>query len=209
MNTHLVLQQTFTTLLHQYTNDQHLIETLWAEVEQHYTHRKRYYHNLNHLAHLLSELEPIESSLQGRDTVLFSLFYHDIVYNALKSDNEKRSADLAAQRMKQIGVPEAMIIACHEQIVATKSHNLSDNPDTNLFTDADLSILGQPWPVYETYCNNVRKEYAIYPDMVYNPGRKKVLRHFLDMECIFKTSHFFSKYEAQARENLEKELLAY
>jgi predicted metal-dependent HD superfamily phosphohydrolase len=201
----LKLKQTFTALLHQYTTDEPLIAVLWTEVEQHYTHRKRYYHNLNHLAHLLSELEAIESSLQSWNTVLFSLFYHDIVYNTLKSDNEARSADLAVQRMQQIGVPEAMIAACHEQIIATKNHALSENPDTNLFTDADLAILGQPWMVYETYYNNIRKEYALYPDIVYNPGRKKVLQHFLGMKRIFKTPHFFDKYEVQARKNLERE----
>jgi len=66
--------------------------------------------------------------------------------------------------------------------------------------------LGQPSDVYEQYCGQIRKEYSIYPDIVYKPGRKKVLIHFLNMEKIFKTSFFYDKYELQARANLESEL---
>ena len=60
--------------------------------------------------------------------------------------------------------------------------------------------------LYDTYCQQVRKEYSIYPDFLYKPGRKKVLEHFLNMERIFKTTYFFDLYEAQARENLRREL---
>ncbi|MFD2921463.1 hypothetical protein ACFS6H_17175 [Terrimonas rubra] len=98
-----------------------------------------------------------------------------------------------------------MISNCAAQILATKAHQASTDPDTNYFTDADLSILGQPWEVYETYYKNVRKEYAMYPDFLYNPGRKKVLQHFLSMDRIFKTNHFFGLLEAPARANLQRE----
>ena len=56
------------------------------------------------------------------------------------------------------------------------------------------------------YLKNVRKEYSLYPNLVYNPGRKKVLQHFVEMEKIFKTEYFFEKFEAQAKENLKQEL---
>jgi predicted metal-dependent HD superfamily phosphohydrolase len=52
----------------------------------------------------------------------------------------------------------------------------------------------------------VRKEYLIYPDLIYNPGRKKVLHHFLAMDRIFKTDFFYNKFEQQARQNLRKEI---
>lgn len=41
---------------------------------------------------------------------------------------------------------------------------------------------------------------------MYNRGRKKALKHFLEMDRIFKTDYFFQKYENQARINLQKEL---
>jgi len=106
--------------------------------------------------------------------------------------------------MNQVFVASETIQLCKEQILATKSHTISINSDTNHFTDADLSILGQSWETYSLYCQNVRKEYAVYPDLVYNPGRKKVLNHFLAMDSIFKTDYFYNKFDRQAKENLRK-----
>jgi predicted metal-dependent HD superfamily phosphohydrolase len=90
--------------------------------------------------------------------------------------------------------------------LATKTHILAADSDTNFFTDADLSVLGSDWESYSAYFKNVRKEYAIYPDFIYNSGRKEVLKHFLGMNQIFKTDFFYAKFEAQARLNLEREL---
>lgn len=201
-----MLKETFIRLALTYSDDEVLIRELWLEIETHYSGKKRYYHSLNHLEHLLKQLTALKFGIKDWQVILFTLFYHDVIYDALKPDNEEQSAELAGKRMKQLGVSTELIEACKKQILATKSHVVSDNEDTNYFTDADLSVLGQDWEVYSKYSKNVRKEYAVYPDLIYNPGRKRVLQHFLSMERIFKTDYFFEKYENQARENLEKEI---
>ena len=201
-----MLKETFIRLALTYSDNEFLIRELWLEIETHYSGKKRYYHSLNHLEHLLKQLTALKSGIKDWQVILFTLFYHDVIYDALKPDNEEQSAELAGKRMKQLGVSTELIEACKKQILATKSHVVSDNEDTNYFTDADLSVLGQGWEVYSKYSKNVRKEYAVYPDSVYNPGRKKVLQHFLAMERIFKTDYFCEKYEVQARKNLEGEL---
>jgi predicted metal-dependent HD superfamily phosphohydrolase len=89
--------------------------------------------------------------------------------------------------------------------MATKRHEPSDD-EIDLFTDADLSILGSSPDVYQLYSQQVRQEYSIYPDLLYKAGRKKMLLHFLEMEHIYKTSFFRNKYETTARRNLENEL---
>ena len=134
------------------------------------------------------------------------MYYHDIIYDALKSDNEERNAVLAERRMEEINVPGQIIENCKTQILATKKHLYNSVSDTNYFTDADLSVLGQDLETYRTYYQNVRKEYSIYPNLIYNPGRKKNLIHFLEMERIYKTQHFFLKLEEQAKENIKCEL---
>lgn len=201
-----MLKEIFTTLLRQYTADQAVIEELWHEVEQCYSKRKRHYHTVQHLEHLLMQLNAVKGELSDWNTLLFTLFYHDIVYRATQSDNEERSAELAEKRMRQLGLDAEPIARCKAQIMATKSHTVSSDSDTNYFTDADLSILGAPWEVYSVYCSNVRKEYAIYPDFIYNAGRKKVLNHFLTMDRLFKTEYFQRTFEAQAKENIQREL---
>jgi predicted metal-dependent HD superfamily phosphohydrolase len=69
-----------------------------------------------------------------------------------------------------------------------------------------LKILSKEWKEYEVYFKQIRKEYKIYPDMLYNPGRKKALQHFLENEFIFQTETFRTKYEKQARENIQREI---
>jgi len=201
-----MLKETYITLLTKYSNNNNLINDLWTEIEISYSNKKRYYHTLQHLDNLLLQLTQVKSEIVSWDTVLFSLYYHDIIYNSLKSDNEEKSAEVAETRMKQISVPVLIIKNCKEQILATKKHLSNSDEDTNYFTDADLSILGQDWNTYSAYYKNVRKEYSIYPDLIYNPGRKKVLKHFLDMERIFKTEYFYSTLEQPAKRNIEMEL---
>ncbi|WP_255411459.1 hypothetical protein [Lacinutrix sp. Bg11-31] len=41
---------------------------------------------------------------------------------------------------------------------------------------------------------------------MYKPGRKKVLKHFLDRETLYFTDDFRKKYKIKARENLKKEI---
>ena len=129
--------------------------------------------------------------------------YHDVIYNVLKQDNEKRSADFAAEELSRMGWDESTREACRTLILATHKHESGDE-DTNLFIDADLSILGSDSTRYQKYVEQIRKEYAIFPDLIYKPGRKKVLTHFLNMSHIYKTSFFADKYEKTARINIEK-----
>lgn len=201
-----MLKETFIELLTKYTDNDSLKKELWTEIEKNYSSKKRHYHTLQHLDNLLSQLTDVKSEIQNWEIILFTLFYHDIIYNSIKSDNEEKSAELAEKRMKQISVSNDKIELCKKQILATKSHIKSTDNDTNYFTDADLSVLGQNWETYLLYCKNVRKEYSIYPTLVYNPGRKKVLNHFLSMDRIFKTDFFYNKFEIQAKQNLQQEI---
>jgi predicted metal-dependent HD superfamily phosphohydrolase len=206
MIVNMELRQIFIQLVNTYTGDESIAAAYWKEIEKRYNGPKRYYHTTIHLEKLIGELNTCKHLITDWDTLLFSVFYHDIIYNVLKSNNEEKSADLAVKRLSAINFPVDKINTCRQQIIATKSHLSSMNKDTNLFTDADLSILGQPTDAYRQYCAQIRKEYSIYPDIVYKPGRKKVVIHFLNMGKIFKTSYFSDEYELQARKNLESEL---
>jgi predicted metal-dependent HD superfamily phosphohydrolase len=201
-----MLKQTFLRLLSNYSVSDNLAIELWNEIETKHSGKKRHYHTLSHLENLLLQLLEVKTTIYHWDTILFTLYYHDSVYNVLQSDNEEKSAALAGQRMTQMAIPSAMIVDCKAQILATKKHLDNTDTDTNYFTDADLCILGSDWETYSTYFKNVRQEYAIYPDVIYLPGRRKVLTHFLAMQRIFKTDYFYTKFEQQAKQNLQKEL---
>lgn len=200
------LKGNFTDLCLHFTKDGNLIENLWQEIETRYSAKDRYYHDLFHLENMFMELESVKSRIADFYTVSFSVFYHDIIYDASSKSNEEKSASYAAERLQKVGLPQALILKTENQILATKSHTKSDDPDTNYLLDADLSVLGKDSAIYFDYTRKIRKEYALYPDFLYKPGRKKVLKHFLELKSIFKTEHFRDKYEQQARRNIAAEI---
>lgn len=202
----LEIEDLFKRFVKHFDNDRTFAEGLWAELEKAYTQKGRHYHTLNHLTHMLEETVSVLSEIEAPDTLCCSIFYHDIIYNVKRQDNEERSADIGIQRALDIGLGVKGARLCKDQIIATKSHTLSDNMDTNYLTDIDLSVLGAAPEVYQNYTAVIRKEYAIYPGFLYRRGRKKVLKHFLEMDRIFKTGFFRDSYEIEARAILKSEL---
>lgn len=202
----MILKDRFETLYLNFTEDKILIEKFWIEIENNYSGKSRHYHNLQHLENMFEAIDAVRNQIEKFDNISFSIFYHDVIYDATSKLNEEKSADVAKKRLESLGVNNNDIQQVYEQIVATKSHQKSENKDTNFLLDADLSVLGKSNEVYSEYTKQIRKEYSIYPDFRYKPGRKKVLQHFLGLENIFKTEYFKNKYETQARENIEFEL---
>ncbi len=200
------MKQVFIDLVSTYAPSGGLPLVLWQEIAERYERPNRYYHNLSHLQHMYAQLWGVRQDIADWDAVLFSVFYHDVIYSATSGTNEQDSANYAAEQMRLIHVPEHTVNRCMAQILATQKHHLTGDNDTDLLTDADLAILGEPWEVYYKYTTNIRKEYSIYPDLLYKPGRKKVLQHFVGMQHIFKTHHFRTLLEEQARNNISREL---
>lgn len=200
------LEETFKSLIADYSADSAFANTLWLEIVGQYSGKGRAYHNLVHLEELMTELLACKTETADWNALLFTLFYHDIIYKARRRDNETQSALLAKKRMEQCGCSLSLQEKVSDYILATQSHSLHSDHDCNLFTDADLSILGKPWDRYAAYTSQVRKEYRIYPYFLYKTGRKKVVRHFLNMDPLYKTTHFRRNYALQARQNLELEL---
>lgn len=198
-----MLHEQFIAAASPYTTPQKA-EALWQEIEACYHEHTRHYHTLDHLNSVLRELLPHQQSLPNWHTIVFAVAYHDAIYNPLKNNNEEKSASLAEKRLTEINYPEAERTRCTQFIQATKKHEPAD-AETNLFTDADLAILGSEPEVYRLYAEQIRREYSMYPDFLYKSGRKKVLQHFLRMDNIYKTESFRIRYEAKAKANLETE----
>jgi predicted metal-dependent HD superfamily phosphohydrolase len=199
------IKEEFLGTLKNYISDSGKQLTMWNEVQKNYSKSNRHYHNLVHLNSMFTELKIQKNKFSNWDTIIFAIVYHDFVYNTLKSNNEQRSAEAAVKRLFNISFPDKLTAFCRHLILSTKKHELSDM-ETNLFTDADLSILGSESETYKLYSKQIRREYSIYPDIVYNPGRKKALTHFLKMDNIYKTKEFSDRYELNARTNIQTEI---
>jgi predicted metal-dependent HD superfamily phosphohydrolase len=200
------LKERFQHICFQYSQDQNLIDNLWSEIEKKYSEKKRHYHDLEHLENMFSELDPLKDKISNFTHISFSVFYHDVIYDASSRINEEKSAEFAKLKLQKLNLNSDCIEKISEQIIATKAHQQSIDRDTNYLLDADLSILGKDLETYIDYTKKIRKEYSIYPDLLYKPGRKNVLKHFLALENIFKTEDFREKYEVRARENIRFEI---
>ncbi|MFP4844377.1 hypothetical protein [Winogradskyella sp. PE311] len=202
------LKSQWTNLSSKYFEDQTQIESYWEEIKTEYTGKNRHYHNLYHLQNMFSQLNDYKDDILDLDTLKFAIWYHDIIYKSTKKDNEDKSTILAKKRLQSSKLDENRLEKVQKLIISTKNHKLilNENNDNAYLLDLDLSILGTDWLIYEKYISDIRKEYKVYPNFMYNPVRKKVLYHFLKRDTLFFTEAFKAKYEKQARENLKKEI---
>lgn len=202
------LKKEWYSLVFKYSQDDSLINKLWKELENKYEQKSRYYHNFKHIHNMLVQMKTFEQEITNKDSLRFAIWYHDIIYKSTKKDNEEKSANFAKKRLKLIGFEEKELKIVQNLIISTKSHELilKDNNDNAILLDLDLSILGTDWKTYKLYIQNIRKEYAIYPNFLYKKGRKKVLQHFLERDSLFFTKKYNALFEQQAIENLKKEI---
>lgn len=189
-----------------YTSNEGLLKDVYDKLIAAYNESNRYYHGLIHVINLLHAAEE-EYVLQIPDDIFYAIWFHDAVYNSV-GDNEGKSAKLAAKYLPLMQVPTSIISGVEAMILKTANHldAVADNEHEAFFLDADMAILGTAKEVYDKYKQAVRKEYRIYPDIVYNMGRRKFLAKALAAPRIFKTDGFYKRYEAQARVNLKREL---
>lgn len=188
-----------------YSLPQEESKRILGQIQTAYSQKQRHYHNLQHIADLLLQLQTHQKYLQDADSVCFAIFFHDIVYHASKNNNEEKSALLAEKIMKEIKVEQDGVEKVSRYILATKKHlPAAQDSDLQFFLDADLSILASDSARYEQYAAQIRKEYSLYPDFIYKAGRRKALQSFLERERIF---YFYGQsYEQKARENIENEI---
>jgi predicted metal-dependent HD superfamily phosphohydrolase len=205
------LWQNWKFLSEKYSKDEGLIMNIFEEVIQYYSEKHRAYHNLKHIEALLGFVEQYKHLLNEIDSVLFTVWFHDLIYEPTSSKNEENSALLAEKHLQKLNVSDNQIKSISTWILASKSHQLSMDSDTfdaQFFLDIDLSILGADEQVYKIYAKDIRKEYKIYPNLLYKVGRKKVLQSFIEKPRIYKTELFFNLLEEKAKANLKWELEA-
>lgn len=180
------------------------IQQNWEDLEKAYSKKSRHYHNVTHLKEMIACFEIYANRLQNPNEILFAIFYHDFVYSASKKDNELKSAEYALKVLGEKTNLNTQLV--FDAICATQHHAHNTNEDINWLIDFDLKILTKDWEEYKIYFEQIRKEYRIYPDFLYKPGRAKALKHFLEYDFIFQTDEFRNLYEDQARRNIEKEI---
>ena len=133
----------------------------------------RHWHGMMHHALMLRRIDKTGHSRTDRRLLILAVLFHDIVYDATRSDNEEASASVARD---WLAGDEADVVA--ELIRATKAYDLAAaDPVTRSLLDADLSVLWTPSvALYRYYAEGIRAEYGHVPDDAFYAGRAAVLR---------------------------------
>lgn len=168
-----------------------------------YSEPQRHYHNRQHIAECLAEFDQARYLAKQPISVELAIWFHDAVYDPKAGDNEERSAALAKECLRECTVADALAGTVSQLIMITKHHELDSNADAGVMMDVDLSIFGRDEKRFFEYEEKIRREYAWVPPAVFGSKRAAILQSFLARPRIFATELFFTKYEQQARFNLE------
>jgi pantetheine-phosphate adenylyltransferase len=167
---------------------------------------ERYFHTLGHVAGCLRELDGLRLQAGDADAIEAALWFHDVVYVPGNPDNENLSAEYAGKILAEAGLEEERIARIRELILATRHRQTPVTPDGRLIADIDLSIFGRPPCEYLEYEQAVRDEYSALTELDFSRGRYRFLQSILARALIYYTPDFQTRYEAQARRNLELSL---
>jgi predicted metal-dependent HD superfamily phosphohydrolase len=178
----------------------------------------RAYHNLGHVLACLELAKTVRGQLAQPGLTELALWYHDVVYEPRRSDNEEESASLAAHALAGQLQPQA-VAGIERLILATKhlappaaqpstavAGPAGHTTDADYLVDIDLAILGAEPAQFDAYEGAIRREYRWVPGPLYRRGRGQVLESFLSRSRIYSTDQFHRRLEAAARANLARSL---
>ena len=210
MNVRVIVQRCWVELATRHDFSGPASQRVLDELLHAYAEPHRFYHTLDHIAALLRLLDEHGLDAKDRDALVLAMLFHDAVYDPARQDNESASADFASERLKTLGAPADIIATVRRLILATQHEavNASSHvdPDLELLLDLDLSTLAGSPDDYRAYGQAIRREFALYPDEVYRPGRRRMLQGFLARDRIFRTPRLFALWEAPARSNIAGEI---
>jgi len=177
-------------------------ERIWECLDTLYNEDTRHYHNLEHISDCLEKLDTWPIEIPHKNAVELAIWFHDVIYDSQRADNEESSAALATHLLR--GHPlEAEAGAL---ILATRHKETQGMQAEEVLCDIDLSILGaMSEGKYMSYAKKIRQEYAWVPDDEYCEARTRVLGNFLNREELYQTPYAKGRWGKQARINIKKE----
>jgi predicted metal-dependent HD superfamily phosphohydrolase len=167
----------------------------------------RHYHTAEHLTFVLSIVDKFPTAADDLDAVRLAAWFHDCVYDPRRTDNEIRSAELAATVLGKLDVDRDRIAEIVRLVWLTTRHNVEEG-DRNgaLLCDADLAILATEQELYADYAAAVRQEYAHVPDDAFRAGRIAVLGKLLELPQLYHLAPLREAWETRARANVAAEI---
>jgi predicted metal-dependent HD superfamily phosphohydrolase len=193
---------------------QALPEGLLRAAEAAHATPPRAYHSFAHVREVLGHVAEVAAGpgwQRPREVKLAALF-HDAVYVIGRSDNEARSADLAAEAIATWLPGAGLDVAFVRTLIALTARHGRIGPDgldadTRHFLDCDMAILGAAPARFDAYDAAIAEEYlGRVPGPIFRFNRRRFLAGLLERERIFLSDFFHERLDAAARANLRRVL---
>lgn len=184
----------------------------FATLQQHYGEGWRRYHDANHINHLIRQLHDNGLPI-ARDPLAIeaAIWFHDAVMTPGSEFNETRSRDLFDTFSREVGLQGEFMEIVGDLILITDLKNVPWTDDQKVMVDIDLTALGGSWDHFMEMNRQIREEYVdggFVTAQAYDQGRPEFIRTLMQRVRIYQTSTFRDLYEAPARQNMSRYLLA-
>lgn len=146
------------------------------DIQKRWQESHRFYHNENHLNQLLEDIEVVSKkellSEPEKEVLVLTAFFHDVIYDPTRQDNEEVSAEYFLKKSKKNTQTELI----HQIILDTKQHE-SEEKLSKIFCNLDTKVVHQStFSQLLVWERQIFKEFQFLDWRVYRAGRL----HFLE-----------------------------
>jgi predicted metal-dependent HD superfamily phosphohydrolase len=175
---------------------------IWWRIQAGYGEPNRCYHGNSHLLHSLAQFDLAIGRMERPDEVEIAIWFHDVIVEPDRKDNEQRSAELF--RGVAAGALDSDVVDRVTDLILVTTHFAPPHTeDQRLMCDIDLSSFGRSWDGFLEDSAAVKAEFR-GAEADYLRGKRAFLQSLLQRPRIFQTDFFHGRYEERARDNIER-----
>ena len=179
-----------------------------AEIHQRltnaYSEPQRHYHTLFHIEHCLSLFDQCKSLVENPDALELAIWFHDVIFEPGKPDNEARSAELYQSLSAAVHRADFRALVGRLIIATLHDGGSLEDSDAGYMVDIDLSSFGLPWEDFLRDTQDLRNECSHLNDAEYYQRQGDFRASLLSRPRFYLTDYFYQRFEQQARDNLSR-----
>ena len=174
-----------------YKDYKHLIVTSFSEetytdIINRWSEPHRFYHNLDHLNFLINHFQYLMIdkviTMEEMNRLVVVAFFHDVVYDPKRNDNESKSLDYFLEKEEECGtIKDEFIDQLAMMIMDTRERTEPDDKLSKIFWTADNSILSLPVNKLIEVEHKIFQEYQWVSYNEYKKGRIEFLESSIGM----------------------------
>jgi pantetheine-phosphate adenylyltransferase len=156
-------------------------EEIYDDIINRWNEPHRFYHNINHLNYILNELEnKLSLTDEEKNTIIIVSFFHDVIYNPKRKDNEERSVEYFIEKCIECNIKSETFIDNISRIIMDTKYRVEPTEKVSkLFWKIDNSVLRFPISKLIEVEHNIFLEYQWVSYVNYKKGRVEFLESCL------------------------------